>query len=71
MSQVSWLIFDVEAVADGDLIARIKYPEDEIDASTAIARYRGTLLAEKGSDFIAHTYMLPISVAIAKVADDK
>jgi len=70
MSTVSWLIFDVEAVADGDLISRIKYPEDSLNAAEAIARYRETLLAEKGSDFIAHTYMLPISVAIAKVADD-
>ncbi len=70
MSTVSWLIFDVEAIADGDLISRIKYPDDSLNASEALARYRETLLAERGSDFIAHTYMLPISVAIAKVADD-
>ena len=70
MSKVSWLIFDVEAVADGDLISRIKYPDESLSATEAITRYREKLLAEKGSDFIAYTYMLPISVAIAKVADD-
>lgn len=70
MSEVSWLIFDVEAVADGDLIARVKYPDESLGAADALARYRKTLMEEKGSDFIAHTYMLPISVAVAKVAAD-
>ena len=70
MSKVSWLIFDVEAVADADLIARVKYPDESLDPADALTRYRETLMADKGSDFIAHTYMLPISVAIAKVAAD-
>lgn len=35
--KVSHLIFDVESVADGELIARVRYPDDGLspaDAST-------------------------------------
>ncbi len=70
MSDIGWLIFDVEAVADGDLISKLKYPDDKLSGDAAIARYRQELMEEKGSDFIAHTFMLPISVAIAKVTQD-
>ncbi len=70
MADIGWLVFDVEAVADGDLIARLKYPELELSGEDAVARFRAELMAEKGSDFIPYTYMLPISVAIAKVQTD-
>lgn len=65
----SYLIFDIEAVADGDLISKIRYPKDNLTADAAIARYREQLVAERGDgkDFIPHTFMLPISVAIGKV----
>lgn len=64
-----FLIFDTEAVADGDLIAKIRYPKDQLTADAAIARYRQELVAERGDgkDFIPHSFMLPISVAIGKV----
>lgn len=67
---VAYLIFDVEAIADGDLISRVRYPNDDLTASEAIARYRAELIEKKGNDVIPSTFMLPISVAIAKVADD-
>jgi predicted PolB exonuclease-like 3'-5' exonuclease len=68
-SKPEYLIFDIEAVADGDLIAKIRYPKEKLDANSAIARYRQELVAERGDgkDFIPHTFMLPISVAIGKV----
>jgi len=64
-----YLIFDTEAVADGDLIAKIRYPKDQLEPNAAIARYRQELVDERGEgkDFIPHTFMLPISVAIGKV----
>lgn len=68
--QVSYLIFDVEAVADGDLIQRVRYPNEELTPQEAIARYRADLLEQRGSDVIPSTFMLPISVAVAKVARD-
>jgi predicted PolB exonuclease-like 3'-5' exonuclease len=64
-----YLIFDTEAVADGDLIAKIRYPKDNLEPDAAIARYRQELVDERGDgkDFIPHTFMLPISVAIGKI----
>ncbi len=63
---VSYLIFDVEAIADGDLISRVRYPNDGLSPAEAISRYRAELIEKKGNDVIPSTFMLPISVAIAK-----
>ena len=65
----AYLIFDIEAVADGDLVSKIRYPQDGLSGLDAIARYRQELVAERGDgkDFIPHTFMLPIAVAIGKV----
>ncbi len=69
-SDVAYLIFDVEAVADGDLIARVRYPTEELTAEEAIAKYRAELIEKTGKDVIPPTFMLPISVAVAKVGHD-
>lgn len=65
----AYLIFDTEAIADGELISKIRYPKDNLTPDAAIAKYREELVAERGDgkDFIPHTFMLPISVAIGKV----
>ena len=67
---VAYLVFDVEAVADGDLIRRVRYPDTELSAAEAVARYRSELMAERGNDVIPATFMQPISVAVAKIAAD-
>jgi predicted PolB exonuclease-like 3'-5' exonuclease len=63
----AYLIFDIEAIADGDLVSRIRYPAENLSANDAIARYRAELLEQTGKDVLPTTFMLPISVAIAKV----
>lgn len=70
--KVRYLIFDVEAIADGDLISRIKYPDLGLTPQLATRRFRDEVLAERGDgkDILPTTYMLPISVAVAKV-DEK
>src|SRR5262249_28623582 len=69
MDKVAYLIFDCEAIADGDLISRVRYPNDALTPPLAIRRYRDEVLAERGDgkDILPVTYMLPISVAVAKV----
>lgn len=69
MDNVSYLIFDCEAIADGELISRVRYPADGLTAPQAIRRYRDEVLAERGDgkDILPVTFMLPISVAVAKV----
>ncbi|MFI4875603.1 MAG: 3'-5' exonuclease, partial [Blastopirellula sp. JB062] len=64
---VRYLVFDIESVADGALVAKIKYPGERLSPAEAIARFRSELMAEKGSDFIPYTFQMPVSVAIAKV----
>jgi len=66
-SQVAYLIFDTETVADGDLVSKIRYPDDGLSAANALARYRAQLMEETGKDVLPVTFMLPISVAVAKV----
>jgi predicted PolB exonuclease-like 3'-5' exonuclease len=67
---VAYLIFDVEAVADGELVSRVRYPSDALPGADALARYRAELIEQTGRDVLPPTYMLPISVAVAKVSSD-
>lgn len=63
-----YLVFDVESVADGELVAAIQYPkENHLSPSQAIERYRGERQEKYGSDFIPYTFQKPVSVAVAKV----
>ncbi|MFN3150491.1 3'-5' exonuclease [Bremerella sp.] len=64
---VRYLVFDVESVADGNLVSRLKYPDEGLSPEEAVNRFRAELLEEKGSDFIPYTYQMPVSVAIAKL----
>jgi 3'-5' exonuclease len=67
---VSYLVFDIESVADGPLVSRLRYPGEGLDGAAAIQRYRAELMAAHDSDFIPYTFQLPISVAVAKVGSD-
>lgn len=64
---VSYLIFDIESIADGDLIAKVRYPAEGLTAKAATARYRQELMDEVGRDVLPTTFVLPASVAVAKV----
>lgn len=64
---VEWLVFDTESVADGELIASVRYPGDGLSPDEAIARYRQELMETHGSDFIPYTFQIPVSVAIGKL----
>ncbi|GIW93540.1 MAG: hypothetical protein KatS3mg110_1581 [Pirellulaceae bacterium] len=68
--QVRYLVFDVESVADGSLVAKIKFPTESLDESQAVRRYREELLAKYDHEFIPYTYHVPVAVVIAKVTAD-
>jgi len=67
---VRYLAFDIESVADGQLISKIRYPGEELDATAAIERYRQELRDLYDSDFIPYTFQVPVSVAVGKIAAD-
>jgi len=70
--KVQYLVFDVEAIADGDLIAKVRYPGKGYTPAEAVRAYRDELIEQRGDgkDFIPPTFMLPISVAVGKIGGD-
>lgn len=70
MSDVQYLIFDVEAVGDGDLIQRVRYPDLALTPTEAIARYQADLVEQTGRDVLPPTFVVPVSIAVAKISGD-
>ena len=68
--EVSYFVFDVESVADGALVSRLRYPGQGLEPVEAVQRYRTELMEQYNSDFIPYTFQLPVSVAIGKVSAD-
>ncbi len=67
---VRYLVFDVESIADGDLISKVKYSDRELEGPAAIKEYAGELMERFGSEFIPYTYHIPVSIVAAKVDED-
>lgn len=67
---VQYLVFDTESVADRELVARLRYPNESIEPLEAVRRYRAELMEKYDNDFIPYTFQVPISVAVAKVTAD-
>jgi len=65
--QVKYLVFDVESVADPELVAKLKYSDQDITPNEAVRAYRDELLEKSDSDFIPYPFQLPVSIAVAKV----
>ncbi len=68
--KVAHLVFDVESVADGELISKVRYPGSDYSPEEAIATYQDELMEQRGTTFIPHTFQIPVAVVIAKVASD-
>jgi 3'-5' exonuclease len=67
---VRYLVFDIESVADGNLVSKIRYAGQGLSAADAVRRYRDELLAKYETDFIPYTFQVPVSVVVAKIAAD-
>lgn len=68
--KVRYLVFDSESAADGELVARIRYPQQGLTPPQAVAKYRAEMLEKYQSEFVPYTYQIPIAVAIGKVTAD-
>lgn len=68
--KVGYLIFDVETIGDGALIASVKYPTLNLSPTEALRRFRDELMEQTGRDVLPFTFVLPISVAVVKVSTD-
>ncbi|MFO7907344.1 MAG: 3'-5' exonuclease [Planctomycetota bacterium] len=69
-SSVEYFVFDIESVADGGLISKLRYADQQLSPLDAVRRYREELMETRGSDFIPYTYQLPVSLVIGKVSGD-
>ena len=69
-SNVRYLVFDIESIADGELVSKMRYPGEGLNGGQAIAKYREFLLEKYESDFIPYTFQIPVSIVVAKVATD-
>lgn len=67
---VRYLVFDVESVADGSLVSRLRYPGQGLAPADAVRKYRDELMAKYESDFIPYTFHLPVAISAAKIAAD-
>jgi predicted PolB exonuclease-like 3'-5' exonuclease len=71
-SDPAYLVFDVETVPDGVLIAKVKFPGESITPLDAVARARREALerTEGKSDFLPPSFLYPVAVCVARVRED-
>ena len=69
-NNVKFLVFDVESVADGQLVSKIRFPGEMLGPQQAIRKYRDELIEKNGTDFIPYSYQVPVSVVVGKVTSD-
>ena len=71
-SPARYLILDTESVPDGRLLAKVKYPTDNLAPAEAVARAQEEARAKSptGSDFLPVTFQYPVAVCILRVGAD-
>ena len=67
---VRYLVFDVEGVADMELVSRQRYGGQALDERAALERFRREMVDRYDNDFVPYTYQIPAAVGVAKVAAD-
>jgi predicted PolB exonuclease-like 3'-5' exonuclease len=72
LPQTGYLVFDTESVPDGNLLARVKYPNENLSADVAIFRAQAEAREQSrdGSDFLPVTFQVPVAVCVLRVATD-
>lgn len=67
---IRYMVFDVESVADPELVARVRYPGQPISPEEAVRRYRAELMAKYDTDFIPYSFQIPVALVVGKVSAD-
>jgi 3'-5' exonuclease len=64
-----YLIFDIETIPDGQLIADTKFPGLNLTAHEAVVRAQDDArsTSTSGSDFLPLTYHLPVGICVLKI----
>src|SRR5437867_7260482 len=71
-TRTAFLVVDCESIPDGRLLNLIKYPGQDLSDTDAIekAREEARQNSHTGSDFIPHTFQIPVAVCVLRVGDD-
>jgi 3'-5' exonuclease len=67
-----FVVFDIETIPDGQLIAETRYAGLNLSADEAVLRFQDDTRATSptGSDFLPLTYHLPVAICALKVGTD-
>ena len=68
----AYLILDTESVPDGKLLAKVKYPQQEISPEAAVnqAQAEARAMSHSGSDFLPVTFQYPVAACVLRVGAD-
>jgi 3'-5' exonuclease len=71
-TRTAFLVVDCESIPDGKLLNMVKYGNDDLSDEQAIEKARAEARenSNTGSDFIPHTFQVPVAVCVARVAAD-
>jgi 3'-5' exonuclease len=71
-TRTAFLVVDTESVPDGRLLNMVKYPGQGLSPEAAIekAREEARQNSNTGSDFIPHTFQIPVAVCVLRVGAD-
>lgn len=70
--QAGYVVFDIETIPDGRLIAETRYPGMNLTEDEAVLRFQDETRASSpnGSDFLPLTYHLPVAICALKAGTD-
>jgi predicted PolB exonuclease-like 3'-5' exonuclease len=68
----AFFIIDTESVPDGKLVARVKYPAENLSPEEAVARAQAEarVASSTGSDFLPVTFQYPVAACVLRVGTD-
>ena len=71
-TRTAFLVVDCESIPDGKLLYIVKYGGQGLTDDQAIEKARESAREDSktGSDFIPHTFQIPVAVCVARVAAD-
>jgi len=71
-SPTAFLIFDTESVPDGRLVARTKYPQENLSPEDAVARAQAEAreLSPTKSEFLPVAFQYPVALCVLRVGKD-
>lgn len=71
-SNTAYIVFDIETVPDGKLLAEVLYPGQELSEEQAISKQEQEVSEKTGgrSRFVPLTFQVPVAIAVARIAPD-